>query len=48
MRGAFAIVLLLCMQTAFAQDHSQHAMPPSSPTATDWKRRSRRAIRARC
>ena len=37
MRGALAIVLLLCMQAAFAQDHSQHqqhAMPPSSPTAT--------------
>ncbi|GHB94329.1 copper resistance protein B [Thermomonas carbonis] len=35
MRGALAIGLLLCMQSAFAQDHSQHAMPPSSPTTTD-------------
>jgi len=35
MRGAFAIGLLLCMQSAFAQDHSQHqqhATPPSSTT----------------
>ncbi|MEF9977822.1 MAG: copper resistance protein B [Thermomonas sp.] len=37
MRGALAIVLLLWMQTAFAQDHSQHqqhAMPASPTTAT--------------
>jgi copper resistance protein B len=38
MRGVFAIVLLLCAQPAFAQDHSQHeqhATPTSSPTMTD-------------
>jgi len=37
MRRAFAISLLLCMHTAFTQDHSQHqqqAIPPSSPTTT--------------
>jgi len=37
MRVVFATVLLLCMQAAFAQDHSQHqqhAMLPSSPTTT--------------
>ena len=37
MRNALAIGLLLCVQTAVAQDHSQHqqhTMPPSSPSTT--------------
>ena len=42
MRGALAAGLLLCAQTAFAQDHSQHALPTSPPPdATDEHARHR-------
>ena len=46
MRGALAIGLLLCMQCAFAQDHSQHqqhAMPASPPTTTTDEHAQHRA-----
>ncbi|HSD16550.1 MAG TPA: copper resistance protein B [Thermomonas sp.] len=49
MRRAFAIGLLLCMHTAFAQDHSQHqqqAIPPASPGTTTDEHAQHRAMQA--
>ena len=46
MRGASVLILSLCMQTAFAQDHSQHqqyAVPASPPTTTTDEHAQHRA-----